>query len=536
MKILDHIADLLQHRETHAIAVAVTIVLLLAILLPLRDSPLSRIPTSPIVKWFPRFRVFRMVNGTGHRFVYDLHEQYGTVVRLDKGTISVADVPLAYKLLRIDDIPKSSFYDRLRDRLRDGEPTNLVAERNPAAHKVIRSQVSPAFAIKYLASLEPMMKAVLVELEEKISKAPKEADGYVTLDMVKVYNTVTADFISQTAFGQSLHSVKNGSHVYIDSIKTSLFWGLIGTAIPSFPIHLTQSLQNSEWTIRRLIKSFVVARESLNESGTRIDDILQFLIDQKLPYDKMRVNLAVLMLAGTETTANTLVWATYLLFKHPKKLDRLRRELDDAFPDGLTAPLALAKLKKLPWLNAVIKETLRVRPVVTKVSREVDEDTSVVGHDPDGTPRNYEVPAGSTVEVSIYSLQRSSKLWIRPEDFWPERWLAETVADEEAWGIARDDDTAKDVLEGSANGPTVVCKQAFIPFSLGSRDCIGRNFAWDELRSVLAYLVRRYDLAPAFNTTVDTHGSDFITVRFGSKAGLPVRVRRRSFLSQGKGE
>ncbi|KXS09113.1 cytochrome P450 [Gonapodya prolifera JEL478] len=429
------------------------------------------------------------ISRTGHRFVYDLHEQYGTVVRLDKGTISVADVPLAYK------------------------PTSLVAERNPAVHKGIRSLVSPAFAIKYLASLEPMMKAIL--------KAPKEADGYVTLDMVKVYNRhCHCGFHLPNRIWQSLHSVTNGSHVYIDSIKTSLFWGLHGTAILSFPIHRTQSHQNSEWTIQRLFKSFVVARESLNGSGTWINGILQFLIDQKLPYDKMRVNLAVLMFAGTETTAKSLVWATYLLFKHPEKLDRLRQELNDAFPDGLTEPLALAELKKLP----------------SSTRRGVDEDTSVVGHDTDGTPRSYEVLAGTTVEVSIYSLQRSSKLWIRPEDFWPERWLVETVTDEEVWGIAKDDNTAKGVLEGSASGPTAVCKEAFMPFSLGSRDCIGRNFARDELLSVLAYLVRRYDLAPGFDTTLEVHGSDFITVGFGSKDCLPVRLRRRSLLSQAKGD
>ncbi|KXS13392.1 cytochrome P450 [Gonapodya prolifera JEL478] len=92
---------------------------------------------------------------------------------------------------------------------------------------------------------------------------------------------------------------------------------------------------------------------------------------------EIAVHVRLFLLAGVETTANAMAWKLLFLIRNPAALMRLRDDLDAAFPDGMTHPLALSKLKAIPWLNACVKETLRLKPILPAMFRIAKADTDL---------------------------------------------------------------------------------------------------------------------------------------------------------------
>jgi cytochrome P450 len=193
------------------------------------------------------------------------------------------------------------------------------------------------------------------------------------------------------------------------------------------------------------------------------EDILGLLLSSRhedgsaLAEEDVRDHLMTLLFAGHETTALGLSWALYRLLRTPGARDRLREELA---PLGTTpSPEALAKL---PYLEAVCHETLRLHPVVPlHASRVLQQPLSV---------RGYEVPAGMAVGASGVVLHQREDLYPEPQRFRPERFLERTYSPFE-----------------------------YIPFGGGNRRCIGSAFALYEMKIVLGTLLSsgRLELSPA---------------------------------------
>ena len=159
---------------------------------------------------------------------------------------------------------------------------------------------------------------------------------------------------------------------------------------------------------------------------------------------ELRDQLMTLLMAGHETTATALAWAFDLLFRAPEKLRRLREEVDAG---------------ELAYLDAVIEETLRVRPVVPFVGRQLKVDAELSG---------YQLGAGTVVMPAIYLVHTRPSEYPDPHAFRPERFLD--------------------------GGPETY---SWIPFGGGTRRCIGAAFAQFEMRVVLATILRRAELRPA---------------------------------------
>jgi cytochrome P450 family 135 len=154
---------------------------------------------------------------------------------------------------------------------------------------------------------------------------------------------------------------------------------------------------------------------------------------------ELRDELMTLLTAGHETTATGLAWAFERLLRTPDVLDRLTSSLDDD-----------------DYVDAVVKETLRVRPVIVDVARKLTRDTEIGG---------WRLPAGTLVLPAIAVLHKRSDLYDEPEEFRPERWL-----------------------DGAPES------YAWIPFGGGVRRCIGASFAQTEMRTVLREVLRRVRL------------------------------------------
>jgi cytochrome P450 len=165
-----------------------------------------------------------------------------------------------------------------------------------------------------------------------------------------------------------------------------------------------------------------------DESGERLTD------------EEVRDELMTLLLAGHETTATGLAWTFDLLLHTPEVLGRAS-ELDDRY------------------LDAVVKESLRVRPVIPGVGRVVRKEPFKLN--------GYVIPEGVEINPSIRMIHRDPKLFPQPRRFDPDRFLADDAPDTYTW----------------------------VPFGGGTRRCLGASFAQMEMRIVIARVLERTALA-----------------------------------------
>jgi cytochrome P450 family 135 len=200
--------------------------------------------------------------------------------------------------------------------------------------------------------------------------------------------------------------------------------------------------------VDRLLYPVIEARRSATDLASR-DDILSLLLQARhedgrpMSDRELRDELMTLLVAGHETTATGLSWAIELLARHPEELARLEADIaagNDAY------------------LDAVIKETLRLRPVIALVLRKLVEPMEIGGR---------LLPAGVSVAPSIYLVHRRPEIYPEPERFRPERFI-ERPAETYTW----------------------------IPFGGGVRRCLGGAFAEFEMSVVLRELVARRSLRP----------------------------------------
>ena len=198
-----------------------------------------------------------------------------------------------------------------------------------------------------------------------------------------------------------------------------------------------------------LIYAEIAERRKAEDLAER-EDILSLMLQARhedgspMSDTELRDELVTLLVAGHETTATALAWAVERLVRHPAKLERLTAEVAEDRDE---------------YLNAVIQETLRLRPVISLVNRTLKAPMQFAG---------YELPAGVKVAPCIYLVHRNPEIYPEPDRFLPERFLD--------------------------NPPGTY---TWIPFGGGVRRCLGGAFAQFEMQVVLRELVRRRTLRPA---------------------------------------
>lgn len=221
------------------------------------------------------------------------------------------------------------------------------------------------------------------------------------------------------------------------------------------------------------------------------DDLLNMLLDARyddgsaMPVKLVRDEVMSLLVAGHETTANTLSWTWYLLDRNPDARAQLEAESDAALGGRISA---LADLPNLPYTDKVIHETLRLYPSAWSISRRALGDDEIGG---------YHIPAQSIVAMSPYTMHRHPAFWDDPERFDPERFAPEKIASRPRF--------------------------AYFPFGGGARQCIGNNFALMESAVIIPAIAGRYRLRRVSDEPVEGHA--LVTLR--PKGGILVNVERR---------
>ena len=236
-------------------------------------------------------------------------------------------------------------------------------------------------------------------------------------------------------------------------------------------------------------------RTNLGKGEAKDMDILSVAMESGGFSDDDLVNqLMTFLAAGHETTASALTWAVYCLCKHPEVQTRLREELRTELsalrdPNG---QISSAEIDRLPYLNAVLNETMRIFPPVPLTLRETAHDTTIQGSF---------IPAGTTIVICPWAVNTSEHSW-GPDarSFNPERWLG----------------------AGRANTGGAESNYAITTFLHGPRSCIGKDFAKAEFACLVASLIGSFEIEfEDENYELKIQGG--ITAR--PKGGLNIRVK-----------
>ena len=353
---------------------------------------------------------------------------------------------------RPDDFPKS-------DRIAEGlKPLlgNSVFLTNGETWKRQRRIIDPAFEGGRLKDTYPAMRAAAeaavarlrgregpVEIEEETSHAAADVI-FRTLFSIPIEHEIAGEVFSRFRDYQRSQPILN-----LAAFLPVPAW---------MPRFFRKGTKENAEQIRDLISRLTEERMQAIEAGTAPDDLATKIMTTRDPEtgdifstEEMVDQVAIFFLAGHETSASALAWALYLMALYPEWQDKVAAEAaaleDESF----------AAVSRLRISRDVFRETLRLYPPVPMMVREA----SCPEHF-----RNREVPKGAQMVLSPWHLHRHERLWENPDGFDPARWQTE-------------------------NGKQCQ-RDAYIPFSAGSRVCTGAGFAMVEGPLILSMILRRF--------------------------------------------
>ncbi|KAI8090035.1 cytochrome P450 [Halteromyces radiatus] len=439
----------------------------------------------PTVSWLRLFlSILKLEDATQRaKYVYGPAMKKGNGVYLINfpitWTVFVSE-PKAAKaiLMKTDNFPKSrAVFDALGKNSAVSKffGNESVAVVNGEKWKNQRKVMNPAFhramPVKLFGRL--MQKGFAI-----IDKQPDHEVG--ALDF---FQRLTLDALGNAGFGFDFGSLEDPNSVWTTTYETVR----IGLRSP-----WTFMFPRLEWLFRRIIP----ARKRMADSVDKLNGLLLEMIQkrrlavQSPDYDasgpehekdlltlmleaemrgegfttneQLRSNIAVFFLAGHETTANTMSFCLYNLAMNKEVQEKARQEVIKVLGDDPVDVLpSIEELRQIPYLDMVLKENLRrYGPAAMTITRKAVED-----FDMNGTF----IPKGTSVVVEMNALHHNPEVWKNPEHFDPERFAPGNEHDVSHEGMT------------------------WIPFSSGSRGCIGQNFSMHEQRVFLTMLLRKYE-------------------------------------------
>jgi len=316
-----------------------------------------------------------------------------------------------------------------------------------AEHKRERRLMMPMFHGDRMKAYASTMQQVALE---QIT-ACQSADSFLTLDLM---TNVSMEVIVKAIFGgrdpaHGLRMFEAGREV-VKRASPLLFFSK-KTHFSFFGLSPWDRYLKAKADLSAAIDSELDDRQNSGDAG---EDILSLLASatyedgSSITRQHIQDELQTFLFAGHETSALAMTWAMYHLHTHPETLARLRQELQ-AVPDDDAEQLA-----QVPYLKAVVQETLRMNPVVTEVIRVLNRPLTL---------GSYHIPAGYGVAPATVVAHYNEQTYPEPNRFRPERFLERSFSPFE-----------------------------YMPFGGGSRRCIGAAFASFEMAIVLGTLLKRF--------------------------------------------
>ncbi|KAF6820849.1 cytochrome P450 [Colletotrichum plurivorum] len=472
-------------------------------------SPIAHIPGSKLTAatgWYETYLdVFK-----GGQFTFQIekwHQQYGPIVRINPWEVHIAD-PDFYEVL-FNNKTRYTKIEKLRYRF--GLHLSSFDTIDHAHHHLRRSAVFPFFArqkvLDFSSELQDMADKMasrmatefrnkVVNMNEAYAAFVSDAINYYTFaisyDFLKYPDFVTPFTTSIRKLAMSLHMAGHFPWILtmLQSVPESFVQVLNPLMVPVFRFHNE---------VKEQILKVMSGQNEANKSvahRTVFHELLQSnLPAEELSVERLKHEAASITGAGIDTTKTTLALATYHVLANPDILGRLREELKASVPDANEIP-GVVELEKLPFLNAVVQESLRLAFGISQRLSRINEEGPV-------TYGSYVIPPGVPFSMTSYLQHRHAEIFPDPDAFRPERWLGSPKT--------------------AAGKPL---SRYLVPFGRGPRMCLGMNFAMAELYIGLATVFRRLDLElyETGRDAVDMAADYFVPIPKEGTEGVRVMV------------
>lgn len=420
------------------------------------------------------------------RFLHDLTARYGDVV-----FVRVAGEPFA--ILNHPDYVRDVLVTRHRQfhkgigleraRLLLG---NGVLTSEDDFHDRQRRLILPAFHRDRIAAYAATMADCANRRSETWTAGERR-------DIAKDMAALALAIAGKTLFDADVERQATGIGAALTRVLHSFNFAMLpyGDRMVNWPLPPSIRFRRARAQLDAIMYRLIAERRASPGDGR---DVLSMLVSARddegdgrgMTDEQIRDEVLTLLLAGHETTANALTWTWYLLSQHADAERRLHEEVDRVL--GRRVP-SLDDVNALRWTRAILSESMRLFPPAYVLGRRALEPYRVPGTD-------YEIPAGTTLLLSQYLLQRDPRFWNEAERFTPERW---------------------------AEGQREPRRYTYFPFGAGPRVCIGEHFAWMESTLVLATVARLWRLRHVCGHRVEP--DPLITLR--TKYGMHMTIEPR---------
>lgn len=349
-----------------------------------------------------------------------------------------------------------------------------------------RRLVQPAFHRQRIAALGTMMTDATCAMLQQWNIYMRERQVF---DIAREMTNLTLHIVSKSLFNidVSAKSDRLGK-----AVLQMLAFLIDYFSMPFPPLFVPTPRNRRFWlalqTVDKVVYEIISKRRQQQEDN---GDLLSMLLNavnengQGMSDKQLHDEVMTLLLAGHETSSNTLAWTWYLLAQHPDAQERLHAELDHILVGRVPT---VEDLPRLHYTRMVLEEAMRLYSPVWLLMRRVIQDDEIGG---------YHIPANSFILWSPYFSHRHPDFWEKPEEFYPDHFSEEL----------------------SAKRP----RHAYMPFSSGPRICIGNTFAMTEMQLTLATVAQQYkvSLAPGYHVEAEP----LLTLR--PKNGVFVSIEHR---------
>ncbi|KAL3487620.1 cytochrome P450 [Aspergillus germanicus] len=439
-------------------------------------DPLLDIPGPFLARFTRLWLSYQYATGQYERTNIQLHKRYGRIVRIAPNQYSI-DGPSALKVLygHGSQLHKGDWY------LPWGHPAwpNLFNVLEPRSHGAMRRKLAKAYAMSSLVGYEPYVNECTALLKSRlgeIAAAGKDAD------MGRWFQLYAFDVIGQITFSRRFGLLESGNDIK-GFIKTFDFGNQYSAVMGVF-----LSLHDMLFKIASLLRlglpfdAFIddeirkIKQKPMqdNQSGP-IDFVTKLLQEKKQPSSTLtdldlKVSASANILAGSDTTSISLSGTLYYLIRTPTVLAKLRGEIKSAKESGkVSSPITFQEARALPFLDAVIKESLRLHPAAGFTYPRVvpPGGMSIAG-------RYF--PERAVVGVNPWVAHRNPSIFgADASEFRPERWINNTKN-----------------------------------FGQGARTCIGKNISLLEMYKVIPEIVQTFDFEMVTDGEWKTHNAWFV--------------------------
>ncbi|KAF5558637.1 pisatin demethylase (cytochrome P450) [Fusarium mexicanum] len=468
----------LTDQSLNNICLQVTLVLLIAQLFRLvrRWSRLRHIPGPARAGWSSWWQCQGALSGRYHEHLKNAADQFGPLVRIGPNELLSTD-PLVLRNMSAvrSTYTKGDFYSS--GRIVPGVD-NVVSERDEAKHKFMRAKMAPGYSYKenegfgFEAGIDRQLLNFISLIDQKYLSTTSESRP---LDLAEKTQFFALDVIGDVSFGEPFgyltkdedlfqYNEINASSLPVMNMASVYPW--LGKVVHRWPLSLLLPREQDQVGFGRLMgfaRHFV--RKRLAEGITTRKDMMQMHISNGMNEEELIQQAFISIIAGSNTTAHALRMIILSLITNPKAYRSLVAEIRKV-ASSVSIPISWAQTQTLPYLQAVIREGLRMWPPVAGLGfKQVP---------PEGdTINGFFVPGGTQVGQGFYAVGRSRLVWGDDADvFRPERWL---LADE---------DRLRDMIAALDTH-----------FGHGKYSCLGKSIALMEVHKAVFELFKRYDFA-----------------------------------------